>query len=385
MSYDLIHWVLDKMNPLVSSRPYRALEWCDEENMPRAIRQCCQNMLLQNWNRRLPWIQMQSPAKTACVRLEIIVNDVAIYDEIPLNVIDFCAGSGGPTPIFEGLINGNRTRDGLAPLQFVLSDLWPNITAWEEHSKKSDNLTYIEQSVDAAHPPPIALSVNSPRGVSYADTKHDPEEKPAGCSPNRIFRLFNLSFHHLGDEEARRVLRSTLVNADGIAIIELQDRRLGCMLLMALNIFLVLLVTPFWFSPFRRQRRWQNVVHLLLTYSGILPVVLCWDGLASCLRTREFEEVMASIGEIEGVTPRITYDCENETVDKYCEINEWTFTWRRQMHTFPFGYVNWITGVRKPDSRRLDSMQATAGSSTSPSNADSNRSQSSASSGLKVE
>ncbi|KAF2470588.1 uncharacterized protein BDR25DRAFT_368996 [Lindgomyces ingoldianus] len=300
--------------------------------VPRVIRQCCQDMLQQQWARQLPIIQAQSPARVATVGLESAVNEVAARDGARLVVIDFAAGGGGPTPISERLINAERKANGDAPLEFLMCDLYPNFPAWNELCKKSDNLGFIPESVDAASPPPRALSVNTKRRISWTD------QQPEGKSDTRIFRLFNLSFHHFDDETAKNILHSTLRSAEGIAIIELQDRRIGCLAMMVFNFFLSLLMTCSWFPPFcpNRQQRRQNRIQNLLTYTFILPFILCWDGVASCLRTREFEEVMELIGE-------------------HCDIAGWTFSWRRQMHTAPFGYVSWITGVKKQ--RRLDSMQ----------------------------
>ncbi|ORY18779.1 hypothetical protein BCR34DRAFT_448730, partial [Clohesyomyces aquaticus] len=290
---------------------------------PKVIRQCCQNMLQQQWVRRLPVIQNHSPAQVAAVPLKSIVDEVAAVGQTRLVVIDFCAGGGGPTPVFERLINAERARKGDTLLEFRMSDLHPNKPAWEELCKKSDNLTFIPESVNAMEP-------------------------PKQVTTTRIFRLFNLSFHHFDDETAREVLKSTIQTAEGIAIIELQDRRFGTLLMMACNCLLCCLVTPFWFPPFSsgfRPHR-QNLIQTLWTYIGVLPFILCWDGLASCIRTREFEEVMKLVGDATGETPNIKIDKQSENTDRHCDIAGWRFTFSRQMHTFPFGYVNMTTGAK---------------------------------------
>jgi hypothetical protein len=73
-------------------------------------------------------------------------------------VFEFCAGSGGPTPIFEKLINQHRANLNQPPLQFSISDKFPNLKAWEEHTAASNHLRTIKESVDAADPPSVALS-----------------------------------------------------------------------------------------------------------------------------------------------------------------------------------------------------------------------------------
>ncbi|KAF2865353.1 hypothetical protein BDV95DRAFT_257728 [Massariosphaeria phaeospora] len=351
---DLIANTMAGWNTLALERPYRAMEWCDLQIMPAPFREGCQNMLDQQWSHKLPFLQPQSPAQLACERLDAIINEVALMDDTPLEVTDLCAGGGGPTPIFERLINAKRFSRGQSPVDFVLGDLYPHINAWKEHAKKSDHLSYIAEPVDAAEAPDKELATaDTSRRSSSAAGNQEASSRPTPASPKRTFRLFNLSFHHFTDSQCKQVLRSTCSTASGVAIIELQDRRRGTLLLFALNFVLVLLLTPFWFSPFPRGPKTRhNVQQLLLTYSGILPFILWWDGLASCMRTREFDEVMQLAQQalqsptapaVEAITVAGTDGARR------CQLtSEWEFRAYRQMHTFPFGYLNMIVGVRVP-------------------------------------
>ncbi|KAF2258755.1 hypothetical protein CC78DRAFT_447052, partial [Lojkania enalia] len=261
--------------------------------MPPVIRRCCQDMLQQLWSQKLYCIQQHSPVQIATVRLDILVNEVAGGDGHPLAVVDFCAGAGGPTPIFERLINGERENAGFPPLAFKMCDLRPNIPAWIEHCKNSDNLTYILDPVDAANPPLHLTGIKSPK-ISFSQGPAQTSNAPAALTETRIFRLFNLSFHHFDDETAKRVLRSTLNHSDGFSIIELQDRHIGSLLMIAFNWLLFLIITPFYFPPKNRK----NIIQNILTYTLILPFILCFDGLVSCLRTREFEDVIKLIASL---------------------------------------------------------------------------------------
>ncbi|KAF2708424.1 hypothetical protein K504DRAFT_527986 [Pleomassaria siparia CBS 279.74] len=363
-------WWLNRGNFLVCKWPMRAIEWCDFFLMPNSIRQGCQRMLNQNWHRKLPLIQSQSPAEIACVGLRSAINEVYLKTERkPLLVVDFCAGGGGPTPIFERLINARNRDDpdmrNCAPLQFMLTDLYPNVEAWREACSQSNNLSYKADKVDATDPPVELLSDGSDLKVSFVDEGLE--------GRHRIFRLFNLSFHHFDNHAAREILRSTLQTSDGFAIIELQDRRIGCIMMMLLNWILVFIFTLPWFLPFRGpwRRWWLNMKQLGLTYIfPVLPLTLCWDGVASCLRTREFEEVMALVGEVEGVEPHIHKESEEVTAEKACQIGEWTFTWRKQLHTFPLMYCSWITGIKTstPKRERAGSLEASSEASGSHGN-----------------
>jgi hypothetical protein len=73
---------------------------------------------------------------------------------------------------------------------------------------------------------------------------------------------------------------------------EALSRRLGVLLTTALIPLLVLALTP-WTRP----RLWQ----LLLTYVvPILPLIITWDGLVSCLRTYRPDELLALTEGLDG-------------------------------------------------------------------------------------
>lgn len=128
--------------------------------------------------------------------------------------VDFCAGAGGPTPFIERHLNSQlaaiseRTEvatstprvngfksDNSTAVKFVLTDLHPHLPDWMNAAKKSDNLSYVARPIDAANAP---------------------EASELGCpSDKKVFRLYNLAFHHFDDPLARDILRNTLETADG--------------------------------------------------------------------------------------------------------------------------------------------------------------------------
>lgn len=99
--------------------------------------------------------QFQSPAVTASQGLADVIQEVAALDARDLEVFEFAAGSGGPTPVFEQQINRRRVEDGKPPLEFRISDLYPNPAAWEAHASQ-EHLTVVEEPVDAIEPPAFA-------------------------------------------------------------------------------------------------------------------------------------------------------------------------------------------------------------------------------------
>lgn len=136
--------------------------------------------------------------------------------------VDFCAGAGGPTPFIEKDLNAQLssrmprsppptateskhltprsprvipTNDG--SVKFVLTDLHPHIPDWTEASKRSENLSFVSESVDAS---------NAPASLNAKDGK-------------RIFRLYNLAFHHFDNKLGSDILRNTLETADGFGYV----------------------------------------------------------------------------------------------------------------------------------------------------------------------
>lgn len=113
--------------------------------------------------------------------------------------IDFASGSGGPIPYIEKDLNAQLREESKDEVKFVLSDISPHVDAWDVAAKKSDNLSYIVQSVDATDAPPAKALL---KGV-------------AGAQGKKVMRLFCLAFHHFDDELAAQVLQNTVETSDG--------------------------------------------------------------------------------------------------------------------------------------------------------------------------
>lgn len=145
--------------------------------------------------------------------------------------VDFCAGAGGPTPFIERTLNaslecsnGVEGEDGSstaivnsgkvtgsgdgetalekssgrsnAAVKFILTDISPHIPDWTEAAKKSKNLTFIPKSVDAANAPADLVNGNG-----------------------KVFRLFNLAFHHFDDKLGGDILKNTSDTSDGFGFV----------------------------------------------------------------------------------------------------------------------------------------------------------------------
>ncbi|KAI4718755.1 hypothetical protein E4T48_05045 [Aureobasidium sp. EXF-10727] len=247
-------------------------------------------MLTAQWTRKLPFIQKDAPAELAARLIHTFLDDFPDIDSEQYFVIDFCSGAGGPTPLIERSVNISRANAGHTPIPFRLSDFHPNLDAWMPLATHSANLSFIPQPVDATNTskaPPLVISKTSSSKASTGDHKS--------------IHLYNLSFHHFDDTSAQKIMESTLQTADGLCILELQDRSLGCLVLMLGEPLLLFLVTVFWFP--------RQFLHLLFTYLvPVLPFVQAWDGLVSCLRTRSFAETLRFAERALGEKARVVED-----------------------------------------------------------------------------
>jgi hypothetical protein len=172
-------------------------------------------------------------------------------------VVDLCSGGGGPAV----LIARDLTERLERPVGVVLTDLYPSPSRLEHARSVLPEWVELEtRSVDAQQVPPDLLG----------------------------FRLVCNGFHHLRPEQARACLLDAVQKRRGVAVVELASRSPLSMLQIVFGTATQLAVTPF-IKPFRWSR-------LLLTY--VLPIVpLCtlWDGIVSCLRVYDPEELRSLV------------------------------------------------------------------------------------------
>lgn len=166
-----------------------------------------------------------------------------------------------------------------------------------------------------------------------------------------MFRLFNCSFHHFDDATAVDILRSTMETSEGFAIIELQDRRLGMLIMMLFNSIFVCSLIP---SPSRLYKlsslRTYHALRLLI--GSLLWVatlfVLEFDGIISCLRTREFDEFATLVRQASRADGTATHSFPDGKGSQIYHLPSWEIRAHEPiLHTLPFGYVRMFTGVRK--------------------------------------
>jgi hypothetical protein len=180
------------------------------------------------------------------------------------SIVDMCSGAGGPWSELSRRLR-SRTPNGDSPgLQIWLTDKYPNPGAIQNIRASSGNhASCYPGSVDA-----MAVPVDL-----------------------KGFRTMFTSFHHFPPEEARAILKNAVDAGEGIGIFEIPRRAPSTIGLTFAFILMLFVCTP-WIRPFRWSRLlWTFVV-------PIVPFVLLFDGVVSCLRAYRPQEMREMVGKL---------------------------------------------------------------------------------------
>jgi hypothetical protein len=168
-------------------------------------------------------------------------------------IVDLCSGGGGPWLWLYRLLGVGNGRG----VEVCLTDKYPNVTAFENARQETDGqITFYRGFVDAA---------SLPREL-------------AG------FRTIFTSFHHFTPDEAVAILQNAVDDGQWIGVFEAAKRD-------PLNILLTVLMplAGFLTAPFARPVR---ISRLFWTYIiPVIPFVLLFDGVVSCLRAYSQKEL----------------------------------------------------------------------------------------------
>ena len=169
--------------------------------------------------------------------------------------VDLCAGGGGPMPALRDRI----ARDFQVELPLVLTDLYPNHNAFEAASNRGDSaIRVIKTPIDACDVP---------------------------TSLHGIRTLFN-SLHHLRPAQVDALLADAVAKSQPIAVFEFVERSAIAFASICATPALVFLLTPV-----QKSRSWKRY---FLTYViPLIPSLVWWDGMASCLRAYSDKELLA--------------------------------------------------------------------------------------------
>jgi len=174
------------------------------------------------------------------------------------SIVDMCSGGGGPWSDLSRRIQG----DG-HPFRIWLTDKYPNLTASQNFTSSANHCSVYPDAVDA---------MNVPHEL-------------------KGFRTIFTSFHHFSPVEAQVILQNAVDARQGIGVFEITRRAPFTIGLMFLWALLPFVCTPF-IRPFRLSRLfWTYVV-------PVIPLVLLFDGVVSCLRTYRPQELQQIIEEL---------------------------------------------------------------------------------------
>jgi hypothetical protein len=173
-------------------------------------------------------------------------------------IVDLCSGGGGPWLWLYRLLRvGNGRYINGQSMEVCLTDKYPNIEAFENARRKTGGqITFYSGFVDAA---------SLPRELSG-------------------FRTIFTSFHHFTPDEAVAILQNAADDCQGIGVFEAAKRAPLTILLTLLMPLAGILTAPF-ARPLRISR-------LFWTYFiPVIPFVLFFDGVISCLRAYSQKEL----------------------------------------------------------------------------------------------
>lgn len=177
------------------------------------------------------------------------------------HLVDLGSGGGGPLPVVMDAL-----RDQGVDASATLTDLYPNRDLFERIAAESDGrIDYVAEPVDAT-------------------------AMPDGL--NGVRTLFN-AFHHFRPDLARSVLQAAVRDRSPIAIFELVGREPAVLFGIFTSWIAVLLLMPT-IRPLRAS--W-----LLFTYViPLVPLLVFWDGIVSCLRVYSPDELKALVATLDG-------------------------------------------------------------------------------------
>jgi hypothetical protein len=226
-------------------------EFNDSPWAPRALR----DTIIESLSRTLDWGHLLSGLVAP---FEEFVARAGVSE-----VLDVCAGAGGPARILVGEI----ARAGRRPPRFILTDLQPQVEAWQ------------------------AAQSAFPRDISFVGERVDATAIPSAVAAGRARVILN-AFHHFSPALAQSILRDAVQGSAGIFIAEPFERNpLRFASFMPVGA-LALLANP-WLSG--RDR----ALKALMTFAT--PAVLgaaLWDGFVSTLRVYHREELEAMVAPL---------------------------------------------------------------------------------------
>ena len=221
-------------------------EWEDQPWLPSIFRNFITDHL--HFSQNLPFWYPIDLAIAQCLKDLLRLSNTR-------RIIDLCSGAGGPLEVISHIL-----LDKIAfPVEILLTDLFPNISAFKRIEKKTGGRI---------------------KGNFKATSAFDVPRDLNGI------RTFFSAFHHFKPEEARLVLLDALRKGASVAVFELGNRTLLFLLLNLIRCFF----RAFFLTPMVEN---FTFVRFILTYVvPLAPAILMWDACVSVLRMYTPDELL---------------------------------------------------------------------------------------------
>jgi hypothetical protein len=245
------------------------IEWHELPWVPHFFREGITDALLFGWNYvPLPALAPVHPAAELIAK--VFEDSAAVSGIAPgaRQLVDLCAGSGGPTPSLTRMVN-EQAAAAHRPLRVraTLTDLFPHADVWQRQSDAAgaDMVTFHAEPVDATAVPATLPGVRT----------------LMGC------------FHHFTPALCKQIFASAAEteSCEALVVLELSQRYVVVMVLHAVAIGILLLFVPLFFSRFSLPR--MAMTYLL----PVLPLMGMWDAVVSSWRSYTPEELLAMATE----------------------------------------------------------------------------------------
>jgi hypothetical protein len=178
------------------------------------------------------------------------------------HIIDLCSGGGGPVVKLREYLDDNH----LASSIITLTDIQPNLPAFAELEQQYPHkIVGNATSIDATTLPSELIGM----------------------------RTFFTSFHHFPTETtAKKLLQDAVDNGMPIGIFELSERSFPSIIYA----FLSSLALPILLLPQLRPFTWGKLFFIYVI--PLIPLMMAWDYLISCLRTYSLKELETLIAQL---------------------------------------------------------------------------------------
>ena len=174
--------------------------------------------------------------------------------------MDLCSGGGGPVL---GLARILEEEHGVRP-RLTLTDIIPNLQAARQINEAGGDRVYLTQPISATEVPKDIKGVRT---------------------------VFS-GFHHLKPEVAFRLLKDAFESRQHIFIGETTKRCPSSLRLYGGG-------PPKQFASLMRRTRPTAAQRLFIFVIPILPLMLGWDNVVSCLRTYSRREIMGFLSQLQ--------------------------------------------------------------------------------------